>query len=184
MSIYSTRNIRSSDFSLLTQLEEAMFATTREGVLGPFYVRLCCDFFQESCFLLEADGEPAGYLLSFAKKREVYCTTLALLPKYQGTRAIVALLKPFVSSIQDDVDTCWFTVEADNQVARAMQRSLGARELEERADFYGRGRGRIISCIDRKSFERLRLRFQRIGLLEASESTCKASSRFVAEASA
>jgi ribosomal protein S18 acetylase RimI-like enzyme len=169
MSRYTVRNLRSSDFALLMQLEESMFGATDEGVLGPFYVRICCDFFQDSCFLLEAEGEPAGYLLSFVQKGQAYCTTLALLPKYQGTRAIVALLKAFVGAIQGDVDTCWFTVECDNEAARAVHKSLGAREVEERPDFYGPGRARIISRIDRESFEKLRHRFQRLGLVDQTE---------------
>ncbi len=165
MARYNVRPLQSSDFDLLMQLEEDMFGTSHDGTLGPYYVRLCCDFFGESCFLAELEGRPVGYLLSFIKGREAYCTTVAIRPEYQGSRVLVQLLRAFVTVADEKADVCWFTVEEDNKAARAMHKMLGATESEVRDDFYGPGRSRIVSRIERTAFEKLRDRFMRLGLV-------------------
>ncbi len=165
MSRYAVRTLRSTDFNTLMRLEQEVFGRTSDGVLGPYYVRLCCDFFADSCFMLEAEGVAKGYLLAFLKGRELYCTTLALLPEVQGSRAILALLRAFISEVSERVDVCWFTVEADNEAARALHAMMGAREVDVRPDFYGPGHERIISRIERPQFEAVRNRLERLGLV-------------------
>ncbi|AUX38670.1 alanine acetyltransferase [Sorangium cellulosum] len=166
MSRYVARTLRSDDFSTLMEMESALFGSAGEGELGRYYIRLCCDFFKDSCFIVEAAGKPAGYLLSFARGKEVYCTTLAVLPAYQGSRATHTLLRAFVGSILGWAESCWFTVEEDNHAARALHAMLGAKEIEVRPDFYGTGHPRIISRIDREAFLALRARFEKVGLVE------------------
>ncbi len=166
MARYNVRPLRSEDFEALMQLEEDMFGKTNDGTLGPYYVRLCCDFFADSCFLAECEGQPVGYLLSFVRDREAYCTTVAIRPEYQGTRVLVQLLRAFVGVALRESEVCWFTVEDDNKAARAMHKMLGATESEVRPDFYGPGRSRIVSRIDRGAFDKLRARFERLGLVE------------------
>ena len=166
MTRYLVRTLTRDDFTTLMALENEMFGQCGDGVLGPYYVRLCCDFFSDSCFLVETQGRPIGYLLSFVKDREAYCTTLAMLPDYQGTRALVALLRAFTQALIDRVDVVWFTVEEDNNAARTLHRMLGAQEIEVREDFYGPGRPRIVSRIDRNSLAKARDRFERLGLLK------------------
>jgi ribosomal protein S18 acetylase RimI-like enzyme len=150
-------------------LERALFGESEDGVLGPYYVRLCCSFFGETCFLVEVEGRPIAYLLAFLKDREAYCTTLAILPEFQGTRVLLALLRELTRAIVDKVDACWFTVEEDNDAARALHRMLGAVEQEVVPDFYGPGHPRIVSRIDRKAVERMSARFGRLGLIERRE---------------
>lgn len=165
MSRYNVRPLRSDDFDALMQMEREMFGSTGDGTLGPYYVRLCCDFFGDSCFLAEVEGRPVGYLLSFIRKREAYCTTVAIRAEYQGSRVLVQLLRAFVEVANEAADVCWFTVEEDNKAARAMHKMLGATESEVRPDFYGPGRSRIVSRIERASFEKLQARFARLGLV-------------------
>ena len=165
MARYNVRPLRSDDFEALMQLEDEMFGKSSDGTLGPYYVRLCCDFFGDSCFLAELEGRPIGYLLSFIRNREAYCTTVAIRPEYQGSRVLVQLLRAFVSEAATKSDVCWFTVEEDNKAARAMHKMLGATESEVRSDFYGPGRSRIVSRIDREAFEKLKSRFARLGLV-------------------
>lgn len=169
MARYHVRNLRPDDFDTLMNLETELFGTTDDGVLGPYYVRLCCDFFSDACFLLEVEEDgvraPSGYLLSFVRDREAYCTTLGILPRFQGTRALLAVIRAFVGSIADRVDTCWFTVEEDNAAARGLHKMLGAEEVGIREDFYGDGHPRIVSRIDRASLDKARTRFERLGLL-------------------
>lgn len=166
MSGYTVKNLESSDFDALMYLEEEVFGAEGESTLGPYYVRLCCDFFGRHCFLCVHDGEPVGYLLSFVREREAYCTTLAVVPEFQGTRTVHLLLRAFVSSIADQVDSCWFTVKQDNKAARALHASLGATETGVRKGFYGPHDERIVSKIDADAFDKLRARYERLGLVK------------------
>lgn len=160
------RTLESRDFPALMRLEEDVFAAAGETVLGPYYIRLCCEFFTDSCFVAEVDGEAVGYLLSFVNKGEVYCTTLAVVPRFQGSRVTLELLRAFMRRIVDRVDVCWFTVTEDNVAARGLHAVLGARELEIRSEFYGKGDRRIVSRIDRATFDALRPKYERLGLVE------------------
>lgn len=169
MARYLVRALTRDDFTTLMELEKEMFGRCDDGVLGPYYVRLCCDFFADSCFVVESEGRPVGYLLSFIKDREAYCTTLAMLPEFQGTRALVGLLRALTQALIDRVDVCWFTVEEDNKAARTLHRMLGAEEVEVREDFYGPGRPRIVSRIDRASLVKAKERFERLGLMKAEK---------------
>lgn len=145
MARYQVRPLRRDDFNAIMELEELLFGAKGEGVLGPYYVRLCCEFYADTCLLVEVEGKAVGYILSFVRDREAYCTTLAIL---------------------DKADSCWFTVQESNKAARALHAMLGAKEVEVREDFYGPGDARIVSRIERDAFEALRTRFERLGLVE------------------
>lgn len=160
------RPLRSSDFAAVMELEERVFGAAGEGVLGPYYVRLCCEFFAETCFAAEEDGRLVGYVLCFVKGREAYCTTLAVAPGRQGSRVAIQLVRTLIGAIAPRVDACWFTVKEDNVSARALHQALGARDIEVRQDFYGPGDRRIVSRIDQAGLERVRERAERLGLVE------------------
>jgi len=169
MGRYEIRNLCPGDFNHLMQLEKEIFGDKGEKVLGPYYVRLCCEFFSESCFLASVEGEPVGYVLSFIHEREAYCTTLAVRQQYQGTRVVHRLLRALSQFLIRNADSCWFTVSPDNEVARSIHALLGARETEIRENFYGPGDRRIISRIDREVLVGLRERYERLGLVERKD---------------
>jgi ribosomal protein S18 acetylase RimI-like enzyme len=167
MSAHRVRKLRSDDFAVIMTLEESIFGTAGEGVLGPYYVRLCCDFFSDSCFIATVDERAAGYILSFVRDREAYCTTLAVVPEWQGTKVVHRLIREFVRAIAPRVDSCWFTVKEDNQAARAVHAALGAQVIGRKRDFYGPGDDRLVSRVDRETFDKLRAKYERLGLIEA-----------------
>ena len=160
------RPLRQDDFAELMKIEEEVFGAAGEGVLGAYYVRLCCEFFGETCFAALEEGRIVGYVLCFMKGREAYCTTLAVAPGRQGSRVAVQLLKALTGAILERADACWFTVKEDNLQARSLHAALGATELGFRDDFYGPGDRRLVSRIDVAAFERMRGRMERLGLVE------------------
>ena len=165
MSRITIRPLTSDDFAALATLETDVFAAMGEEVLCPYYLRLCTEMFKDSCFLALDGDRPVGYLLSFVREREAYCTTLAVIPEFQRTRVTVQLIGAFVRHIIDRVDECWFTVKEDNAPARALHKMLGATEVDRRRDFYGPGDERIVSKIDRATFERMRGKYERLGFV-------------------
>jgi ribosomal protein S18 acetylase RimI-like enzyme len=168
MTLRHVRTLRPEDFSELMRLEEEVFARSGESVLGPYYVRLCCEFFADTCFVAIENGRAVGYILSFVRGDEAYCTTLAVAPELQGTRVALQLLRALVTALAPRVDAVWFTVKEDNEAARALHRALGARDVGVREHFYGPGDRRIVSRIDRDGFERVRAKLERIGVVEGS----------------
>jgi ribosomal protein S18 acetylase RimI-like enzyme len=168
MSRYEVRPLRSDDFGALMAAEEHVFGAAGESTLGPYYVRLVCEFFHDTCFVCfaDVDGEQtlAGYLLCFVRDREAYCTTLAVHPSFQGSRVVIRLMQALAARLVGTVDVCWFTVKEDNAAARALHAMLGARETEVRRGFYGPKDERIVSRIDRESIARMAERWRRLGL--------------------
>ena len=165
---YDVRRLEPSDFDTLMLLEQVLFGDAGDKTLGPFYVRLCCDLFNDTCFIAFADGEPAGYCLSFVRAREAYCSTLAIAPAHQRSRLVFRFVQAFIGAIASRVDTLWFTVHEDNADARALHATLGARETGYHDAYFGRGEPRIVSRIDRVAFEKLRARMNRIGLVASA----------------
>ncbi len=165
MNHYTIRTLSTDDFATLAQLENDVFGAMGEAVLCPHYLRLCTEIFATSCFLA-LDGErPVGYLLAFTRGDEVFCTTLAVIPEYQRTRVTMQLIGAFVTDIIDRAEVCWFTVKEDNAPARALHRMLGATEVGRRTDYYGPGDERLVSKIDRATFERMRSKYERLGFV-------------------
>src|SRR5258705_2078413 len=103
MGRWEIRPLRSEDFAPLMRLEEEVFGACGEKTLGPYYVRLCSEFFTDTCFIALADGEPAGYVLCFVRGREAYCTTLAVTPRLHGTRLALQMVKKMIGAIAQRV---------------------------------------------------------------------------------
>jgi ribosomal protein S18 acetylase RimI-like enzyme len=165
MADYTVRALEPDDFDILMSLERTLFGDKGEKTLGPFYVRLCCELFGDTCFVAFADGEPVGYMLSFVRGREAYCSTLAIAAAHQRSRLVYRFVQAFVAAIASRVDSVWFTVHESNAEARALHATLGARESARHEAYYGPGEPRIVSRIDRAAFDKLRTRMHRLGLL-------------------
>ncbi len=166
MTRYQVRTLTTDDFPSLVQLERDVFGALGEDVLCPHYLRVCTEIFPDTCFLALDDDRPVGYLLSFVKERQAWCTTLAIREEYQRKRLTAMLIGSFVRTILERVDVCWFTVKEDNTAARALHHMLGAVEVDRRQDFYGPGDERIVACIDRAQLERMRPKYERLGLVD------------------
>jgi ribosomal protein S18 acetylase RimI-like enzyme len=166
MADYQVRPLSPRDFAAVMALEERLFGNKGDKTLGPYYVRLCCDFFGDTCFLALADGEPVGYVLAFVRGREAHCSTLAVVEEHQRTRCVYYLAQELVRAIAYRVDSLWFTVHENNSDARALHATLGASEVGSVAEYVGPGAPRIVSRLERPAFERLRARMQRLGLLD------------------
>src|SRR5262249_18497397 len=136
MTGYEVRPLNQNDFETVMSLEKSLFGDRGEKTLGPFYVRLCCDFFGDTCFLAFDRGEPVGYMLSFVRGREAYCSTLAIAPSHQRTRLVYRFVQAFVSAIASRVDSVWFTVHEANTDARTLHATLGAREIGRHDAYY------------------------------------------------
>lgn len=175
MSRFTIRSLTSADFAILNELETSVFGAMGEAVLCPHYLRLCTELFAKSCFIAFDGERPVGYLLSFLNGREVCCTTLAVIPEFQRTRATVQLIGAFVRHVIDRVDACWFTVKEDNAPARALHKMLGAVEVGRRVDYYGPGDERIVSKIDKATFERLRSKYERLGFVPPRDAQAEAA---------
>ncbi|CAN5900685.1 hypothetical protein BH11MYX3_BH11MYX3_30440 [soil metagenome] len=167
MNHYTIRSLTTDDFAALAALESDVFGGMGEALLCPHYLRLCTEIFASSCFLALDGDRAVGYLLSFTRGREVFCTTLAVIPEYQRTRVTLQLIGAFVRHVIDEAEVCWFTVKEDNAPARALHRMLGATEVGRRRDYYGPGDERLVSKIDRATFERMRAKYERLGFVPA-----------------
>lgn len=169
MRAYHARPLERDDFDALMRLEEEVFAADGEAVLGAYYVRLCCEFFRDTCLVAVDRGEPVGYVLCFVREREAYCTTLAILPSHQGSRVAYGLIGALAKVLLPRVDSCWFTVRAENRAARSLHAGLGAREIEVRRGFYGPGDDRIVSRIDRATLARASRRWSRLAAVAGAD---------------
>lgn len=163
---YDVRALTSEDFPHLQRLEREIWGEDATGQLCAYYLRLCTDFFPEWCFLALDGGRPVGYVLNFPKGKTAYCATLAVHPDYQKTKVNYLLIRAMVAKlISEDMEACQFLVEPDNDAARSVHQSLGARVVGEKRDFYRPGDVRLQSVIDKEDLGRLRAKYARLKLV-------------------
>jgi ribosomal protein S18 acetylase RimI-like enzyme len=164
--MYEVRALEKGDFPVLMALEDEIFGAEGEAVLGPYYIRLCCEFFGDTCLVGLAGDRIVAYALCFVHDREAYCTTLAVHPQYQRSRLVYQLLRQLVIALERRVDSCWFTVKRSNHAALALHQGLGAHLEDVRSDFYGPGDERLVLRIDREGIARQSRRYRRLGVIE------------------
>lgn len=163
---YLVRSIGPADFGHLQRLEQEIWGHDAAGQLCPHYLRLCTDVFPEWSFLALEEDRPVAYVLNFPKGRTAFCATLAVHPDHQKGKASYLLIRAMICKLlEEDIEECRFLVEPDNQEARRVHATLGARVVGEHRDFYRPGDHRLVSVIDRQDLDRIRHRYERLKLV-------------------
>jgi len=152
---WAVRNLQRSDYPALVALQNRTQPAADRGATGSRFLRICCESFNNTCFVATSGGDPVGFLLCFVRDREAYCTTLEIAPEYRDSPVVLELLGRFVAAIADRVDSCWFTVAHDDAAARALHKMLGAREIGVRVAYAGPGEDMISLRVDRARFEEM-----------------------------
>ena len=80
------RPLRRDDFAELMRLEEEVFGGTASRVLSRT-LRLCCEFFADTCFIAEEKGRAVGYVCLCAGARRIARPSRS--PDLQGSRVAV-----------------------------------------------------------------------------------------------
>ena len=80
MGDYEVRNLTSGDYDAIMELEDTIFGGEGETLLCPYYVRLCTDFYNDTCFIVFHQGKPVAYcvhnriaLAFVSPQRDEYC---------------------------------------------------------------------------------------------------------------
>jgi ribosomal protein S18 acetylase RimI-like enzyme len=163
---YEIRPVDSDDFQHLRLLEQEIWSGDAAGMLCPYYLRLCTEFYSDWCFIAMDGERPVGYVLNFPKGKVNYCATLAVHPDYHKTRVNYLLIRAMVKKlIEEEMEECRFLVEPDNRDARSVHEALGARVVAQVDDYYRDGDRRLWSVIDRNDLERIRARYTRLKLV-------------------
>lgn len=83
MSTITIRNVTEQDFALLRWLAH------RCGTLDvhtPYTYWTVCQYFHDTCFLLEADGQPIGYIMAVRTPETVFIWQIGILEPYRGLK--------------------------------------------------------------------------------------------------
>ena len=145
------RSLQSDDFPELMRLEEEVFGASGESVLGPTTSGSAASSSPTPASSPSERGRAVGYVLTFVRGREAYCTTLAVAADATALPRAIQLLRALVGAIAGRVDACWFTVKEDNLAARALHAALGARERRDPRRLLRARRRRIVSRIERRA---------------------------------
>jgi ribosomal protein S18 acetylase RimI-like enzyme len=163
---FSVRALETTDFEHLQRLESEIWSEDPTGQLCAFYLRLCTEHYADWCFLALEGDRPVGYVLNFPRGKVNYCATLAVHPEFQKSKVNYLLIRAMVVKLlQEDMEECRFLVEPDNQEARSVHESLGARVVGEVHDFYCKNDTRLWSVITKDDLERIRVRYTRLKLV-------------------
>lgn len=163
---YEIRPLTSGDFHPLQDLERLIWSGDAAGTLCPHYLRLCTEQYADWCFLALDGDRPVGYVLNFPNGKVNYCATLAVLPQYHKTRVNYLLIRAMVRKLlEGGMEECRFLVEPDNQDARSVHQTLGARVVRTVEDCYRPGDRRLWSVITKDDLERIRAKYTRLRLV-------------------
>ena len=157
MSDYDVRPLEPRDFDTLMALEQQLFGDKGEKTLGPFYVRLCCDFFSDTCFLA-LRRRRARRLLPLVRPRP---RGVLLDARHRAGAPALAPRLPVRAVVRrrDRVAGRHRVVHGPRVERRRARPPRDARRARDRActtAYFGPGEPRIVSRIDRVAFEKLR----------------------------
>ena len=153
-------------FDALTALERDIFGRQGKNALPLLHSPLL-RFLRRDLLPRLRRRRPVGYLLSFVKDREVYCTTLAIRAEYQRTRVVV-LAHPRVPDRHHRPRRLLLVHRRGGQPGRARPAPHARRRGGRRAARLLRRRRSTASCRASTAprFEELRPKYERLGLVE------------------
>jgi ribosomal-protein-alanine N-acetyltransferase len=138
----AVRSLQPGDAPLLAGLERICFPEDAWSQ-GSFERLLRSDTVQG--WLMEAKGEPAGYLVGFVVADEAELANMAVLPPWRGRGLGDALLRLWLERLRaEGAADVWLEVRTSNDAARALYGKHGFRRAGVRRNYYGNGEDAVV----------------------------------------
>ena len=159
---YEVRSLASEDRAVLATLDSLVNPSAKELLPSPAYRTWCVTQFPTTCLGVWADQTLIGYVLCLLRKRQAFCTTLAVQPAFQRTRATPLLVASLMHALVPRVDTCWLSVAPDNFAARTMHAMFAARVVGRSRSRRDYQLGDIVARSDRATLAARSARYQQM----------------------
>ncbi|GAA1966705.1 GNAT family N-acetyltransferase [Catenulispora subtropica] len=147
----TVRLVEEHDLAALEVLDKEVF---QDLAYSKHYLRTFYNLFRKTWFVVDRDGDLAGYALigPDSDNREAWLLGLAVSERHQGHGLGRKLMRTAVDTMKDlGVADGFITVRPDNEAAFHLYESFGfLQDGEEREDYYGNGERRKVL---RHSFE-------------------------------
>jgi len=143
--IITLRLVAEDDLDALEELDKEVF---QDLAYSKHYLRTFYNLFRKTWYVIERDGDLAGYALigPDSDNSEAWLLGLAVRARHQGHGLGRVLMDKAVSVMTDHgVTDGYITVRPDNEAAFHLYKSFDfAQDGDEREDYYGNGERRKV----------------------------------------